>query len=92
MAWGPRGRSPRPSRIRRWSSRNRASWLLHRAPVILPIPGTSSAKHLEEKEAAAGVTLSDAEWNEIADEANLDGEVLFLDEDDFLDMVHDSEF
>lgn len=45
------------------------AWLLHRSPVILPIPGTSSAKHLEENVAAAGVTLSDAEWNEIEDAA-----------------------
>jgi pyridoxine 4-dehydrogenase len=41
------------------------AWLLHRSPVILPIPGTSNVKHLEENVAAAGVTLSDAEWAEI---------------------------
>lgn len=41
------------------------AWLLHRSPVILPIPGTSSVKHLEENVAAAGVELSDAEWTEI---------------------------
>jgi pyridoxine 4-dehydrogenase len=41
------------------------AWLLHRSPVILPIPGTSSVKHLEENVAAAGVNLSDAEWKEI---------------------------
>ena len=37
------------------------AWLLHRSPVILPIPGTSSVAHLEDNVAAAGVTLSDEE-------------------------------
>ncbi len=41
------------------------AWLLHRSPVMLPIPGTSSVAHLEENVAAAGVTLSDAEWTEL---------------------------
>ena len=27
------------------------AWLLHRSPVMLPIPGTSSVKHLEENTA-----------------------------------------
>ncbi len=38
------------------------AWLLHRSPVVLPIPGTSSVSHLEENVAAANVKLSDAEW------------------------------
>ncbi len=33
------------------------AWLLHRSPVILPIPGTSSIAHLEENTAAAGIRL-----------------------------------
>jgi pyridoxine 4-dehydrogenase len=41
------------------------AWLLHRSPVVLPIPGTSSVKHLEENVAAGSVKLSDAEWGEI---------------------------
>ena len=41
------------------------AWLLHRSPVIVPIPGTTSIAHLEENVAAGGVTLSDAEWQEI---------------------------
>jgi pyridoxine 4-dehydrogenase len=45
------------------------AWLLHRSPVMLPIPGTSSVEHLEENVAAAGVKLSDAEWKEIEDAA-----------------------
>ncbi len=45
------------------------AWLLHRSPVMLPIPGTSSVRHLEENVAAAGVKLSDAEWMEIEEAA-----------------------
>ena len=41
------------------------AWLLHRSPVILPIPGTSSVEHLEENVRAQDVSLSDAEWAEI---------------------------
>jgi pyridoxine 4-dehydrogenase len=41
------------------------AWLLHRSPVMLPIPGTSSVKHLEENVAAAGLKLSEEEWEEI---------------------------
>ena len=41
------------------------AWLLHRSPVILPIPGTSSVEHLEENVAAGNVKLTDAEWAEI---------------------------
>jgi pyridoxine 4-dehydrogenase len=38
------------------------AWLLHRSPVMLPIPGTSSVKHLEQNTAAASLKLSEAEW------------------------------
>ena len=37
------------------------AWLLRRSPMMLPIPGTSTVKHLEENTAAAGLTLSAAE-------------------------------
>lgn len=36
------------------------TWLLHRSPVVLPIPGTAQVAHLEENVAAAGITLDDA--------------------------------
>jgi len=45
------------------------AWLLHRSPVMLPIPGTSSVEHLEENVKAADVRLSDAEWKELEDAA-----------------------
>ncbi|HET9381076.1 MAG TPA: aldo/keto reductase [Streptomyces sp.] len=35
------------------------AWLLHRSPVVIPIPGTSSPAHLRENVAAAGLVLSD---------------------------------
>jgi pyridoxine 4-dehydrogenase len=41
------------------------AWLLHRSPVMLPIPGTSSVEHLEENVAAATLTLTPADWKKI---------------------------
>lgn len=43
------------------------AWLLHRSPVMLPIPGTSSMAHLEENTAAATVSLSDDEMRALTD-------------------------
>ncbi|MEV6411699.1 aldo/keto reductase [Kribbella sp. NPDC051718] len=34
------------------------AWLLHRSPVVVPIPGTKSAEHLEENVAAARIQLT----------------------------------
>jgi pyridoxine 4-dehydrogenase len=42
------------------------AWLLARSPAMLPIPGTSSAEHLEENVAAAALRLSEAEFGELA--------------------------
>ncbi|HEY5758387.1 MAG TPA: aldo/keto reductase [Steroidobacter sp.] len=38
------------------------AWILKRSPVMLPIPGTSKVKHLEENVAAVEITLSDSEF------------------------------
>jgi len=38
------------------------AWVLRRSPVILPIPGTSQLKHLEENVAAVDVRLSDEDF------------------------------
>jgi pyridoxine 4-dehydrogenase len=35
------------------------AWLLHRSPVMLPIPGTSTVAHLEDNMVGATVSLSD---------------------------------
>jgi aryl-alcohol dehydrogenase-like predicted oxidoreductase len=42
------------------------AWLLHRSPVMLPIPGTSSLAHLEENVAAARTVLSDDVYAELS--------------------------
>ncbi|MCU1247640.1 MAG: putative oxidoreductase [Edaphobacter sp.] len=42
------------------------AWLLKRSKVILPIPGTSSVKHLEENIAAAGLELPQAAYDELS--------------------------
>ena len=41
------------------------AWLLHRSPVILPIPGTASVEHLEENVGAARIELSADEVQEL---------------------------
>jgi pyridoxine 4-dehydrogenase len=41
------------------------AWLLHRSPVMLPIPGTSSVTHLEENVAASSLKIEPNEWAEI---------------------------
>jgi aryl-alcohol dehydrogenase-like predicted oxidoreductase len=41
------------------------AWLLHRSPVMLPIPGTSSVDHLEQNTAAASLKVDAQEWAEI---------------------------
>ncbi len=38
------------------------AWLLHRSPVMLPIPGTSSIPHFEENLGAADLQLGEDEW------------------------------
>jgi aryl-alcohol dehydrogenase-like predicted oxidoreductase len=42
------------------------AWLLHRSPVMLPIPGTSRVKHLEENTAAALLELNEEIQRELA--------------------------
>jgi pyridoxine 4-dehydrogenase len=44
------------------------AWLLHRSPVMLPIPGTSRVAHLEENLGAATVSLTDEDMRAL-DEA-----------------------
>jgi aryl-alcohol dehydrogenase-like predicted oxidoreductase len=41
------------------------AWVLKRSPVMLPIPGTSSVRHLEENTAAAGIQLSERDFAEL---------------------------
>jgi pyridoxine 4-dehydrogenase len=43
------------------------AWLLHRSPVMLPIPGTSSVAHLEDNIGGASITLSEDEQQALSD-------------------------
>ncbi len=52
-------------RLQLTASQLALAWILRRSPVMLPIPGTSRPEHLEENVRAAGVRLSDADFEEI---------------------------
>jgi pyridoxine 4-dehydrogenase len=74
IPWFPlgAGRALRSGAVKRIAARRKASpsqvalaWLLARSPVMLPIPGTGSFPHLEEKAAAAALTLSPEEFSEL---------------------------
>ncbi len=49
------------------------AWLLDRSPLMLPIPGTSSRKHLEENIAAARLNLDPADLAQLAQMSALQG-------------------
>jgi aryl-alcohol dehydrogenase-like predicted oxidoreductase len=53
------------ARLRATPSQVALAWVLKRSPVMLPIPGTSSVKHLEENTAAAHLELSDKDFVEL---------------------------
>lgn len=57
-------------RLKATPSQVALAWLLARSPVMLPIPGTSSVKHLEENVAAAGLKIEKGEMQELARAAN----------------------
>jgi aryl-alcohol dehydrogenase-like predicted oxidoreductase len=42
------------------------AWLLKRSKIIVPIPGTSSVKHLEENVAAAGLELPQGAYDRLS--------------------------
>jgi aryl-alcohol dehydrogenase-like predicted oxidoreductase len=41
------------------------AWVLKRSPVMLPIPGTSTVRHLEENTAAAAIELTERDFSEL---------------------------
>ena len=43
------------------------AWLLRRSPMMLPIPGTSSAAHLQENCDAGALRLTDAQYEELTE-------------------------
>jgi pyridoxine 4-dehydrogenase len=75
LPWLPlrRGDPDRVSLLRAWGQTLDATpaqialaWLLQRSPNIVPIPGTSTVRHLEENVAAADVLLPDAAMRELS--------------------------
>jgi len=78
IPWSPLSQSPRDSnagsrvKLESWAAERGVSfpqaaiaWLLARSPAILPIPGTSKVKHLEENVAAAAVRLTSEEMRAV---------------------------
>lgn len=63
QAGGPLARAA--ERLHAKPSQLALAWLLRRSPVMLPIPGTSTVKHLEENTAAALVELDDEAIQEL---------------------------
>jgi aryl-alcohol dehydrogenase-like predicted oxidoreductase len=53
-------------RLRATPAQVALAWLVRRSPVMLPIPGTSKVKHLEENVAAALLELSDQEFEALS--------------------------
>jgi pyridoxine 4-dehydrogenase len=49
------------------------SWLLRRAAIMLPIPGTSSVEHLEQNVAAASLRLTEEEFEQLSEVSELVG-------------------
>ncbi len=74
MPWAPLGQAKEAHDAIQKAARNlkatplqvALAWLLKRSKVILPIPGTSSVKHLEENIAAAGLELPQAAYDELS--------------------------
>jgi pyridoxine 4-dehydrogenase len=57
-------------RLKATPSQVALAWLLSRSPVMLPIPGTSSVKHLEENVAAAALKMDEGKMHELAHAAH----------------------
>jgi len=74
LPWGPMAQGRKASEVVEKIAAARSvstavvslAWLLRRSPVVLPIPGTSSVKHIEENVSAAAFRLTDAEFAELA--------------------------
>ncbi len=49
------------------------AWVLKRSPVMLPIPGTGSVKHLEENVEAASITLTVDEFRTLDEQGKAAG-------------------
>src|SRR5580692_11185962 len=73
LPWGPMAQARKANDVvERIAAERKVStavvslaWLLRRSPIMLPIPGTSTVKHLDENVSAAAFRLSDAEFAEL---------------------------
>jgi len=78
IPWSPLSQSPRDSNaasraaLDSWAQQRKVSmpqaaiaWLLARSPAMLPIPGTSKMKHLDENVAAAALRITPEEMRAI---------------------------
>jgi aryl-alcohol dehydrogenase-like predicted oxidoreductase len=70
LPWAPlMGRSNRLEKVARAHNATAGqvtlAWLLWHSRVMLPIPGTSSLRHLEENVAAASLNISEAEFESL---------------------------
>jgi aryl-alcohol dehydrogenase-like predicted oxidoreductase len=78
IPWSPLSQNPRESSagsrvaLEKWAQQRGVSmpqaaiaWLLARSPAMLPIPGTSKVKHLEENVAAAALKITPEEMRAI---------------------------
>jgi pyridoxine 4-dehydrogenase len=74
IPWGPLGSGKRVSEVLDKVAKEldatplqvALAWLLKRSPIMLPIPGTSSPKHLDENVAAAALELPRAQFEQLS--------------------------
>jgi len=66
LPWGPLAAKPFAREAPLASTQGALAWLLHRAPNIIVIPGTTSIAHLEENVAAARSPLSGDEFHSLS--------------------------
>ncbi|MGC1782961.1 MAG: aldo/keto reductase [Acidobacteriaceae bacterium] len=75
VPWAPLGQNRHANKILEEVARKLGAtplqvalaWLLRRSPIIAPIPGTSSAAHLEENVAAAALKLPEEDFKKLSD-------------------------
>ncbi|MEU5032515.1 aldo/keto reductase [Streptomyces milbemycinicus] len=68
--WGPPKDPKKTARTYGASPSHLAlAWLLHRSPVMPPIPGTSRVSRIKENTQAARIALGDAEYQALSQAA-----------------------
>lgn len=67
------------------------AWMLKRSAVMLPIPGTSQVKHLEENVAAASVSLTEEEFQALDEQGQHEWQKQQVERSEYLKNVEQSE-